>query len=137
VFPWQKRQGCGRDCQIGKGCNGCASKNGGHSSGKNGCKNGSNGGCKDGCCTVNNGAKTRCVRVLKKYEYKCPTCKYTWSPKGACGDGKKATTPDDLIPPEPPPVSAAAYFNHNGSQRVHKVVVTPVVADVNSQTCER
>lgn len=43
------------------------------------------------CCdpSVNNGAWTRKVRVLKKHTYTCPTCEYSWSPvdRGCCGVG--------------------------------------------------
>jgi len=60
VFPWQsKKNKCDSCC--GKGCSVC----------------------------VHNGAKVRCVNVLKVEKYKCPKCKYTWSPKddGCCGTG--------------------------------------------------
>ena len=38
---------------------------------------------------LNNGAKVKTVRKLKKHSYECPTCKYTWTPVKAdcCGDG--------------------------------------------------
>ena len=78
VFPWQRNKACGScDSCDGKGCNSC----------------------------VNNGAKTRCIRVIKKKKYTCPECKYSWTPNtsgscdGACDEGcaktqssKKATT---------------------------------------------
>lgn len=43
--------------------------------------------CCDPC--VNNGAWTRKVNVLKKHEYTCPACKYSWTPvdRGCCGVG--------------------------------------------------
>jgi hypothetical protein len=39
------------------------------------------------CCPEPaNSAKLRTVRVLKKFEYECERCKYTWSPTcGECG----------------------------------------------------
>jgi hypothetical protein len=78
VFPWQRKSACGScDSCDGNGCNSC----------------------------VNNGAKTRCIRVIKKKKYTCPECKYSWTPNasgpcdGACDEGcaktdgsRKATT---------------------------------------------
>ena len=78
VFPWQRKK-AGESCDScdGNGCNSC----------------------------VNNGAKMRCIRVIKKKKYTCPECKYSWTPNttgacdGACDEGcakaggsKKATT---------------------------------------------
>ena len=61
VFPWQHRKSRGScDSCDGRGCTSC----------------------------VNNGAKTRCIRVLKKKKYTCPECKYTWTTNtGSCCDG--------------------------------------------------
>lgn len=38
---------------------------------------------------LNNGAKVKTVRVLKKHKYTCPECKYSWTPvdHGCCGVG--------------------------------------------------
>jgi len=66
VLPWQK----GR-CTCGKG--------------------GKDGDGKDGCCAIHNGAKTKSVRVLKKYEYECGRCKYKWTPMPKGSDGKKTS----------------------------------------------
>jgi hypothetical protein len=80
VFPWQKRDavrrcGCGEGCAGGQGC----------------------------CPTANNGAKTRCVRKLKKYEYQCPKCKYEWNPR-ACGSSAclAKAAPAKTSPAAPP-----------------------------------
>lgn len=62
VFPWQRKKACDAcDSCDGRGCNNC----------------------------VNNGAKTRCIRVIKKKKYTCPECKYTWTPNsaGCCDAG--------------------------------------------------
>ncbi len=62
VFPWQHKKACGScDSCDGRGCVTC----------------------------VNNGAKTRSIRVLKKKKYTCPECKYSWTPKesGCCDSG--------------------------------------------------
>ena len=75
------------------------------------------------CCKTKC-AKLKYVRTLKKVEYKCPTCKYTWNavPKCCCGDcagsdkgSSKSHDPqdvDDLKIPTPeishlPPVLVA------------------------------
>jgi hypothetical protein len=84
VFPWQKKR-CGKGCGCAEGCGA-----GGHCS-----------------SAVNRGAKTRRVRVLKKYEYECPRCKYTWSPAGKCYDGWCG---DAFPAPEPAPNPSAALF---------------------------
>ena len=58
VFPWQRKKACGScDSCDGQGCNTC----------------------------INNGATTRCIRVIKKKKYTCPECKYSWSHKGSGG----------------------------------------------------
>ncbi len=49
--------------------------------------------CVDGCsacATVNNGARVKTVKRLKKRTDKCPACKYTWTPasNSDCGDGR-------------------------------------------------
>ncbi len=62
VFPWQRKKSCAScDSCDGRGCNNC----------------------------VNNGAKTRCIRVIKKKKYTCPECKYSWTPNtsGCCDAG--------------------------------------------------
>lgn len=66
VFPWQRAKACGScDACDGSGCKTC----------------------------VNNGAKTRCIKVIKKKKYTCPECKYSWTPNAsggcdsACDDG--------------------------------------------------
>jgi len=57
-FPWQK--GCENGCDLPCSC----------------------------CPTPPNGAKTRTVRVLKKFEYECERCQYKWTPVCAsCGNG--------------------------------------------------
>ena len=61
VFPWQKKACCDT-----KGCDGKS------------------------CCTLNNGARTKYVRVLKKYEYHCSVCKYKWNPAPMIGVCDKA-----------------------------------------------
>ena len=63
VFPWQK------PCRTS--CDGC---------------------CDSGCascdaCNCNNGACVKTVKVLKKHKYKCPSCKYTWTPVETCATG--------------------------------------------------
>ncbi len=59
VFPWQKSKAK----HTGHGSESCAV------------------GC-SGCSTVNNGARVKTVRKLKKKTYECPQCKYEWSPDG-------------------------------------------------------
>jgi len=49
-----------------------------------GCKNGCDAQCSY-CPTPLNGAKTKTVRVLKKFEYECQRCQYKWTP--GCGNG--------------------------------------------------
>jgi hypothetical protein len=90
VFPWQKSH-----CDHGKG-------------GKHG----------KGGCFAHNGAKSKCVRVLKKYEYECERCKCKWTPvggkKSGCGSvkayeiegGEIEVDLDDNPVPEPPAVDA-------------------------------
>lgn len=59
VFPWQRTKACGPcDSCDSNGCNSC----------------------------VNNGATTRCIRVIKKKKLTAPECKYSWTPKtsGSC-----------------------------------------------------
>jgi hypothetical protein len=84
VFPWQK------------GCCSCA-------------KDGKDGDGKDGCCAIHNGAKTKSVRVLKKYKYECGRCKYKWTPipkgsgeKKAFGTRQGESPEVDGVPPAPP-----------------------------------
>jgi hypothetical protein len=87
VFPWQK------------GCCSCA-------------KGGKDGDGKDGCCAIHNGAKTKSVRVLKKYEYECARCKYKWTPVPKYSGEKKPfdtrqeEAPESGAVPSPPPVDA-------------------------------
>lgn len=78
TFPWQK--GC---------C--CCDKDGD----------------KDGCCAVHNGAKKRSVRVLKKYEYECPHCKYQWTPVSDKDDWRHSDVKDKTSAPEPTPADDA------------------------------
>ena len=66
VFPWQRTKASGPcDSCDGSGCATC----------------------------VNNGAKTRYIKVIKKKKYTCPECKYSWTPNAsgscdsACDDG--------------------------------------------------
>ena len=69
VFPWQRKKACGScDSCDGSGCNSC----------------------------VNNGAKTRCIRVIKKKKYTCPECRYSWTPNtsGCCDAGCDAACDD-------------------------------------------
>jgi hypothetical protein len=69
VFPWQRKKACGScDSCDGSGCNSC----------------------------VNNGAKTRCIRVIKKKKYTCPECQYSWTPNtsGCCDAGCDAACDD-------------------------------------------
>jgi hypothetical protein len=63
VFPWQK-------CGCGKGGKGC-------------------GDGKSGCCSHHNGAKSKSVRVLVKYEYECSVCAYKWNPASKYSDKLK------------------------------------------------
>ena len=93
TFPWQKKT-----C-----CSACGGK---------GCRDG-----KSGCCAAHTCAKAKSVRVLKKYEYECPACKFHWIPDGE-KDGYKAgvmkdkmivpgaAPADDVDVPPPPPISA-------------------------------
>lgn len=80
LFPWQK------------GCCSCA-------------KGGKDGDGKGGCCAVHNGAKTKSVRVLKKYKYECSECKHKWTPVPKGSAGKKVIkriefdSKDDVPPP--------------------------------------
>ena len=81
VFPWQ---------------NGCCSCTKGDKDGDG----------KDGCCVIHNGAKTKSVRVLKKYKYECSECKHKWTPVPKGSAGKKVTKridfgPKDDVPPPP------------------------------------
>jgi hypothetical protein len=62
VFPWQKWK-AKRDGSCGS-CDACGDGRG-------------------SCCTVNNGARVKVVKKLKKKKYECPKCKYEWAP--ACG----------------------------------------------------
>lgn len=78
VFPWQKKA-----CRA---CDGCAGL---------GCTN-----------CVHNGAKVRRICVLKTDKYKCPKCKYTWTPKkkdvaGGCDVGCCDAGCDGVSPVEP------------------------------------
>ena len=62
VFPWQKKQSSCRSCKScdGHGCTNC----------------------------IHNGARIRKIKVLKSKKYKCPECKYSWTPdekKPCCG----------------------------------------------------
>lgn len=62
VFPWQRKKVCGScDSCDGRGCTAC----------------------------VNNGATTRCIRILKKKKHTCPECQYSWTPNaaGCCNSG--------------------------------------------------
>jgi len=93
VFPWQK----GR-CTCGKG-----DKDG-----------------KDACCLVHNGAKTKSVRVLKKYEYECPECKHKWTPISRYGDKTQDKEMETETPEAPPPPTVDA----------RRVFVRPVVEGV-------
>ncbi len=50
---------------------------------------------KPDCCgrCVDNGARVKTIKVLKKHSYTCPECEYTWTPRnvgccGSCGRGK-------------------------------------------------
>jgi len=66
VFPWQRKKAFGScDSCDGRGCTTC----------------------------VNNGAKTRCIRVLKKKRHTCPECKYSWTANtsGCCDSGCDGT----------------------------------------------
>ena len=66
VFPWQTRKA---RCRSQAGC--CSA-------------------CSHGCgtCTcVNNGARVRTVKKLKKHKYECPKCEYEWTPRTICGGG--------------------------------------------------
>ncbi len=86
VFPWQKWKA---DRQSHGGCDSC------------------DGGC-EACSSVNNGARVKTVKKLKKRSYKCPVCKYTWTPAGnsgcvggdCCDDARVGATRtcDDLPP---------------------------------------
>ena len=63
VFPWQKQRSCGHG-----GCDSC------------------DGGCGK-CSRVNNGARVKTVKKLKKKTYECPACKYEWTPaRYGCGN---------------------------------------------------
>ncbi len=83
VFPWQKWK---------------ADRNGGHASGcPAGCDGGHGtcacGSCAKGKCScVNNGARVKVVKKLKKKTYECPKCKYEWSPSCCC-NGNGCTDP--------------------------------------------
>ena len=69
VFPWQKRACCGSPSCDGS-CDGVCDDY---------CDGNCNGNCGVKCCRYNNGACTKYVRVLKKFEYKCKVCKYEWN----------------------------------------------------------
>ncbi len=79
VFPWQVK----RAKANGQCCNSCAT---GCDSCDAGC-----GSCGKSClkCTcVNNGARVKKVKKLKKKKYECPACKYEWTPAcNCCGNG--------------------------------------------------
>ncbi|MAR10684.1 MAG: hypothetical protein CL681_11995 [Blastopirellula sp.] len=77
--------------------------------------------CKDGavCPPPAKCAKTRTVRVLVKYEYTCPKCKYTWTPYRNCSQGNcsgrsdtatqvEADTTPVIAPPPPVPSESQA-----------------------------
>ncbi len=80
VLPWQKWLAK----HHGKGsCQSCTS------------------GC-NACSTVNNGARVKTVRKLKKKTYECPKCKYKWEPacggNGGCCDSGCCDAPCDQSP---------------------------------------
>jgi hypothetical protein len=69
TFPWNCNKGCGKSCgkSCGKGCD-------------KGCGKGKS------CPEPTRCAKSKTVRVLKKFEYECEKCSYKWTPsKGKCG----------------------------------------------------
>ena len=91
-FPWQvsKHQKGGCDCSgcDGAGCDTC---------------------CGPDCPVPCKGAKVRCARVLKKYEYQCKCCKYKWTPNGGgCDSGccDAAAEPSSEVPQPPEPKEA-------------------------------
>jgi hypothetical protein len=76
VFPWQKRRAQRNGSACGSctsSCDACAKS---RDSSGNGC---------GACSCVNNGARVKTVKKLKKKSYKCPTCEYEW--ELACGAG--------------------------------------------------
>ena len=92
-FPWQvsKHQKGGCDCSgcDGAGCDTC---------------------CGPDCPVPCKGAKVRCARVLKKYEYQCKRCKYKWTPNGGGCDSAScdaAAEPSSEAPQPPEPKEAA------------------------------
>lgn len=114
VFPWQKKKACGScDSCDGRGCSTC----------------------------FNNGAKTRCIRVLKKKKYICPECKYTWTPKtaaccdrgcdedcdGDCDkvDNKEVALPPTWNPGRVPLVSRVQNSSTSGLQPVQVETQSP------------
>ena len=111
VFPWQHKKSRGScDSCDGRGCTSC----------------------------VNNGAKTRCISVLKKKKYTCAECKYTWTANtGSCCDGGCATVENNkksatkvvnnqvALPPtwEPGRVPFAGRVQHSTSSGIQPVQI--------------
>lgn len=86
-FPWQKKLGCEA---CANGCaGGCA---------QSACADSA---CPNGCCAPDRKAKTKVVRVLKKFEYECPAVKYIWKPLSKCCAPQPAPAPTPKAAPKP------------------------------------
>ena len=127
TFPWQKCNGkCdGASCQD-KGCQAKrAGKDGKGCSGKN-C--GGKGKCPAANCqTPAKCGRVRYVKVLRKHEYECSSCKVTWSVDRNGGDKAKAQ------PTEAPlPADTASDYGRESS----RVIPVRVGAGANNSNCE-
>jgi len=118
VFPWQRKKACGScDSCDGSGCNSC----------------------------VNNGAKTRCIRVIKKKKYTCPECRYSWTPNtsgccdaacdAACDDGCAKTDISKTLPTKVVShgVSLPPWLRTNATQTVPRELHTTELQPVQMQ----
>jgi hypothetical protein len=89
-FPWQKKPGCD---SCGGGC--------------------ADSRCLIGCCASGCVAKSKVVRVVKKFEYECPALKYIWKPASKCCVPQPKVVPAPAAAPKlqksapaPPPIQA-------------------------------
>ena len=82
--------------------------------------------CASDCCTCPfpcKGARTRKVKVIRKFEYECEKCKYKWTPTcsgddcdgASCTAAPGTTSKENIVPPSPPSADRSArisdFFN--------------------------
>lgn len=105
VFPWQKKKCMSCTCD-GVGCTSC----------------------------VNNGARTRRIRVLKTDSYTCPKCEYSWTAEKVgcdpCISSKQRSESAPVIAGTAPVIAPTAL--HNTTPKLKLAPVAPLITETGA-----